>query len=49
MTCAREGTEGLPFHSAEQFLLMMASIPGLKCRLKFWAFKVDFKAMEKDT
>ena len=45
---AREGSEGLPFGTAEQFLLMMASIPGLECRLKLWAFKVDFKAMEKD-
>merc|ERR1719158_2073844 len=26
----------------------MDSIPGLECRLKLWAFKVDFKVMEKD-
>jgi len=40
--------ENLPLGTAEQFLLMMSSIPGLECRLKLWAFKVDFKAMERD-
>ena len=38
----------MPLGTAEQFLLMMSSIPGLECRLKLWAFKVDFKAMERD-
>ena len=40
--------DNLPLGTAEQFLLMMSSIPGLECRLKLWAFKVDFKAMERD-
>ena len=38
----------IPLGTAEQFLLIMHSISGLECRLKLWAFKVDFKAMEKD-
>ena len=38
----------LPLGSAEQFLLLLDSISGLDCKLKLWAFKVDFKAMEKD-
>ena len=38
----------VPLGKAEQFLLMMNSIPGLEYRLKLWAFKVDFKAIEKE-
>merc|ERR1712038_2018468 len=38
----------LPLGSAEQFLLLLDSISGLDCKLKLWAFKMDFKAMEKD-
>lgn len=44
----READKDIPLGTAEQFLLMMDSIPGLECRLKLWAFKVDFKVMEKD-
>ena len=45
---AKDAEEDMPLGTAEQFLLMMSSIPGLECRLKLWAFKVDFKAMERD-
>ena len=45
---AKDADEDMPLGTAEQFLLMMSSIPGLECRLKLWAFKVDFKAMERD-
>jgi len=38
----------LPLGTAEEFLLIMNSINGLDCKLKLWAFKVDFKAMERD-
>lgn len=44
----RDNTEDIPLGTAEQFLLLLSSISGLECRLKLWAFKVDFKAMEKD-
>lgn len=44
----READKDIPLGTAEKFLLMMDSIPGLECRLKLWAFKVDFKVMEKD-
>ena len=39
---------GIPLGHAEQFLLILASISNLDCRLKLWMFKLDFKAMEKD-
>ena len=45
---AREAGGGVPLGTAEQFLLMLEAIPGLECRLKLWAFKVDFAAMERD-
>lgn len=44
----REAGGEVPLGTAEQFLLMLEGIPGLECRLKLWAFKVDFKAMESD-
>jgi len=44
----KENDDDIPLGTAEQFLLLMDSISGLECRLKLWAFKVDFKAMEKD-
>lgn len=39
---------GIPLGQAEQFLLTIHSIQGLECRLKLWAFKLDFQAMERD-
>jgi len=45
---AQKNNQELPLGSAEQFLLILNSINGLDCKLKLWAFKVDFKAMEKD-
>ena len=45
---AREAGGEVPLGTAEQFLLMLEAIPGLECRLKLWAFKVDFAAMERD-
>merc|ERR1719400_1654966 len=44
----KENDDDIPLGTAEQFLLLMDCITGLECRLKLWAFKVDFKAMEKD-
>ena len=38
----------IPLGQAEQFLLILASISNLDCRLKLWMFKLDFKAMELD-
>jgi len=43
-----DNPEDLPLGTAEQFLLLLNSISDIECRLKLWAFKVDFKAMEKD-
>ena len=37
----------LPLGSAEQFLMMLASISELPARLKLWLFKLDFENMEK--
>ena len=45
---AQRNNPEMPLGSAEQFLLILSSINGLDCKLKLWAFKVDFKAMEKD-
>ncbi|XP_072925965.1 FH1/FH2 domain-containing protein 3 isoform X3 [Hemitrygon akajei] len=38
----------VPLGSAEQFLLTLASINGIKARLQLWAFKLDYEAMEKE-
>ena len=45
---AQKNNSEMPLGSAEQFLLILSSINGLDCKLKLWAFKVDFKAMERD-
>ena len=45
---AQKENSDLPLGTAEQFLMILNSINGLDCKLKLWAFKVDFKAMEKD-
>lgn len=37
-----------PLGSAEQFLLTLSTIPELSCRLKLWAFKLDFENIEKE-
>lgn len=37
----------LPLGSAEQFLMMLASISELPARLKLWLFKLDFEVLEK--
>ena len=42
---AQKNNQELPLGSAEQFLLILNSINGLDCKLKLWAFKVDFKAI----
>ena len=44
----KENPEDIPLGTAEQFLLLLNSISGLEFRLKLWAFKVDFKAMEME-
>ncbi|XP_023323709.1 FH1/FH2 domain-containing protein 1 isoform X2 [Eurytemora carolleeae] len=45
---AEKENPGIPLASAEQYLLTIYSIPGLDCRLKLWAFKLDYQAMERD-
>lgn len=37
----------LPLGSAEQFLMMLASISELPARLSLWIFKLDYENMEK--
>lgn len=37
----------IPLGSAEQFLLTLASISELEARLKLWAFRLDYEALEK--
>jgi len=38
----------LPLGDAEQFLQILGSISNIDARLKLWAFKSDFKTMEKE-
>ena len=45
---AQKSNPGMALGSAEKFLLMLHSISGLECRLKLWAFKLDFEVMEED-
>ena len=45
---AQEQTPELPLGTAEQFLLTLSSITGLEARLRLWAFKLDFVALEKE-
>jgi len=44
----QELNRDLPLGPAEQFLLILGSINNLDARLKLWAFKADFKTMEKE-
>lgn len=44
---AQSTNPDLPLGSAEQFLLILASISELEARLKLWAFKLDFENCEK--
>ena len=39
---------GIPLGNADQFFLMLHSISSLECRLKLWAFTLDFELMEED-
>ena len=41
-------TPELPLGTAEQFLITLSSITGLEARLRLWAFKLDFVALEKE-
>ena len=45
---ALKDNNDLPLGSAEQFLMILHSISGLDCKLKLWAFKIDFKVLERD-
>lgn len=36
-----------PLGTAEQFLLTLASVSELEARLRLWAFKLDYDAMER--
>ena len=38
----------LPLGDAEQFLLLLNSLPSIEARLKLWAFKRDFRTMERE-
>ena len=38
----------LPLGSAENFLLILSSIPALEARLKLWAFRLDYDLLEKE-
>lgn len=44
----QELTPELPLGTAEQFLVTLSSITGLEARLRLWAFKMDFVALEKE-
>lgn len=37
----------VPLGTAEQFLLTLSSISGLKARLQLWAFKLNYECLEK--
>jgi len=45
---AEDENPDIPLGSAEQFLSMMGSIPGLEARLNLWMFKMDFETTERD-
>ena len=45
---AQEAQPGVPLGTAEQFLLTLASVPGLEARLRLWAFKMEFESTEKE-
>ncbi|KAL0280232.1 UNVERIFIED_CONTAM: hypothetical protein PYX00_001589 [Menopon gallinae] len=45
---AQSSNPDIPLGSAEQFLLILASISELQARLKLWAFKLDFENSEKE-
>ena len=45
---AQKNNPDVPLGNAEQYLLVMDSIPDLNCRLKLWAFKTDFSNIETD-
>merc|ERR1712243_355247 len=45
---AQKISPDVPLGHAEQYLLLMSSIPDLQCRLKLWAFKADFTSLETD-
>merc|ERR1719461_865549 len=44
----KELNKELPLGEAEQFLLLLSTVPNIDARLKLWAFKSDFKSMEKE-
>ncbi|XP_015790868.1 FH1/FH2 domain-containing protein 3 isoform X1 [Tetranychus urticae] len=48
ITEAQMANPDIPLGSAENFLLTLASISDLEARLKLWAFKLDYDAMEKE-
>ncbi|XP_078256438.1 FH1/FH2 domain-containing protein 1 isoform X3 [Rhinoraja longicauda] len=45
---AQLANPGVPLGPAEQFLLALSSINGIKARLQLWAFKLDYEVMEKE-
>ena len=45
---AERNNPDVPLGHAEQFLLILDSISDLDCRLKLWAFKLDFTAIETE-
>ena len=45
---AQEAQPDIPLGTAEQFLLTLSSISGLEARLRIWAFKMEFEAVERE-
>jgi len=45
---AEKNNPEVPLGQAEQYLLALDSITDLQCRLKLWAFKTDFLAIETE-
>jgi len=45
---AEKNNPEVPLGQAEQYLLALNSITDLQCRLKLWAFKTDFLAIETE-
>ena len=48
ITSAQVSNPDLPLGSAENFLLVLSSIPALEARLKLWLFRLDYDLLEKE-
>ncbi|XP_033112303.1 uncharacterized protein LOC117113154 isoform X4 [Anneissia japonica] len=45
---AKAAHPDVPLGSAEQFLITMSSVSGLKARLNLWLFKMDYETLEQE-